>query len=161
MGVYRGIGTTDTLGDVTGATITEEVQVATAGQTVFTLAVNEYTVGAGNLVVFVNGVRQPSTAYTETGTTGELSSTVTFNTAELEAGDQVFFIIGEIVSTSAVVGKLQVPVVTVAELPPASVNIASKYQVTDATATTFASIVAGSGANIVPVYSDGTNWLIG
>lgn len=33
--------------------------------------------------------------------------------------------------------------------------------VTDATATTFASIVAGGGANNVPVYYDGTNWLIG
>jgi hypothetical protein len=33
--------------------------------------------------------------------------------------------------------------------------------VTDATATTFASIVAGGGANNVPVYYDGTNWRIG
>lgn len=33
--------------------------------------------------------------------------------------------------------------------------------VTDANATTFASIVAGGGANKVPVYSDGTNWRIG
>lgn len=33
--------------------------------------------------------------------------------------------------------------------------------VTDATATTFLSVVAGGGANKVPVVSDGTNWLIG
>ena len=33
--------------------------------------------------------------------------------------------------------------------------------VNDATATTFASIVAGGGANPVPIYSDGTNWRIG
>lgn len=33
--------------------------------------------------------------------------------------------------------------------------------VTDANATTFAAIVAGGGANKVPVYSDGTNWRIG
>ena len=33
--------------------------------------------------------------------------------------------------------------------------------VTDANATTFASIVAGGGANGVPVYYDGTNWRIG
>jgi hypothetical protein len=33
--------------------------------------------------------------------------------------------------------------------------------VNDATATTFASVVAGGGANAVPVYSDGTNWRIG
>jgi hypothetical protein len=33
--------------------------------------------------------------------------------------------------------------------------------VTDATAATFGSIVAGGGANRVPVYDDGTNWRIG
>ena len=33
--------------------------------------------------------------------------------------------------------------------------------VTDANATTFASIVAGGGSNNVPVYYDGTNWRIG
>ncbi len=33
--------------------------------------------------------------------------------------------------------------------------------VSDATVTTFASIVAGTGGNKVPVYSDGTNWRIG
>lgn len=33
--------------------------------------------------------------------------------------------------------------------------------VTDANATTFHSVVAGGGTNVVPVYSDGTNWRIG
>jgi hypothetical protein len=33
--------------------------------------------------------------------------------------------------------------------------------VNDANATTFASIVASGGANLVPVYSDGANWRIG
>jgi hypothetical protein len=33
--------------------------------------------------------------------------------------------------------------------------------VTDATVTTFASVVVGGGANKVPVYDDGTNWRIG
>ncbi len=33
--------------------------------------------------------------------------------------------------------------------------------VTDATASTFASTVAGGGAISVPVYSDGTNWKVG
>ena len=33
--------------------------------------------------------------------------------------------------------------------------------VSDATATTFASTVAGSGANDVPVVCDRTNWIIG
>lgn len=52
-------------------------------------------------------------------------------------------------------------VTTVAALPTASENQGARRLVTDATATTFASTVAGGGANIVPVTSDGTNWIIG
>lgn len=33
--------------------------------------------------------------------------------------------------------------------------------VTDATSTTFGSVVAGGGSNGVPVYCDGTDWRIG
>jgi hypothetical protein len=52
------------------------------------------------------------------------------------------------------------PVYTVATLPatPAQGDVA---MVTDATATTFHSVVAGTGSNIVPVFYDGTNWRIG
>lgn len=64
---------------------------------------------------------------------------------------------------AAVVATLLPPlgVSTVANLPAASLNIGNRRIVTDASATTFASIVAGGGANAVPVYSDGTNWRIG
>ena len=52
--------------------------------------------------------------------------------------------------------------VTVAALPAAAtIGAGGKAFVSDATATTFAAIVAGGGANNVPVYSDGTNWRIG
>lgn len=52
--------------------------------------------------------------------------------------------------------------VLVSNLPSASVSGAgARAFVTDATATTFASTVAGGGANNVPVYSDGTDWKIG
>jgi len=51
---------------------------------------------------------------------------------------------------------------TVAGLPTAGTSLKGvKGFVTDATATTFASVVAGTGANAVPVYCDGTNWRIG
>lgn len=51
---------------------------------------------------------------------------------------------------------------TVANLPSASVvGAGARAFVTNANATTFASIVAGGGANKVPVVSDGTNWIIG
>lgn len=51
---------------------------------------------------------------------------------------------------------------TVASLPSASTaGAGARSFVTDASATTFLSTVAGGGANKVPVVSDGTNWLIG
>lgn len=51
---------------------------------------------------------------------------------------------------------------TVASLTAASTaGAGARSFVTDATSTTFASTVAGGGANAVPVYSDGTNWKIG
>lgn len=52
--------------------------------------------------------------------------------------------------------------VTVTNLPSASaVGAGARSMVTDADSTTFAAVVAGGGANTVPVYSDGTNWRIG
>lgn len=71
--------------DIAALTLIEEF-TATASQTLFTLA-NAYTVGINNLSVFVNGVRQDSTAYTETS-----STEVTF-VSGLTAGDSVQFII--------------------------------------------------------------------
>ena len=51
---------------------------------------------------------------------------------------------------------------TVATLPAAgTAGAGARAFVTDANATTFASVVAGGGANKLPVYSDGTNWRIG
>ena len=61
--------------------------------------------------------------------------------------------------------RLFVPVTgatTVAGLPAAATaGAGARAFVTDATVTTFASIVAGGGANAVPVVSTGTNWIIG
>jgi hypothetical protein len=54
------------------------------------------------------------------------------------------------------------PSTTVASLPAAgTAGAGARSLVTDANATTFQSIVAAGGANVVPVYSDGTNWRIG
>lgn len=50
---------------------------------------------------------------------------------------------------------------TVAQLPSATANAGVSYLVTDATAITFNSVVAGGGANIVRVFSNGTTWRIG
>jgi hypothetical protein len=56
---------------------------------------------------------------------------------------------------------VRTPVYTVATLPTAATFARSRAFVSDANATTFASIVAGGGSDFVPVYSDGTNWRIG
>lgn len=57
---------------------------------------------------------------------------------------------------------LKFAVYTVANLPSASTTgVGGRAFVTDATATTFDSIVAGSGTNKVPVFSDGSVWRIG
>lgn len=60
------------------------------------------------------------------------------------------------------VTRSQLTASAASSLPTATpANLGGRYLVVDATATTFASIVAGGGANTVPVYSDGTNWRIG
>ena len=58
---------------------------------------------------------------------------------------------------------VRIPGVTlVASLPSAStVGAGARAMVTNANATTFHSVVAGGGANVVPVFSDGTDWRIG
>lgn len=53
-------------------------------------------------------------------------------------------------------------VVTVDQLPPATrMNTGWSYMVTDSSVTTFWNVVAGGGANTVPVTSDGINWRVG
>jgi hypothetical protein len=61
-----------------------------------------------------------------------------------------------------VVGAVRHSTFTVATLPAAgTAGAGTRAMVTDANATTFHSIVAGGGSNVVPVFSDGTNWRIG
>lgn len=65
-------------------------------------------------------------------------------------------------SITAGVKYVNTGVLTVATLPAAATaGAGARAFVSDANATTFASVVAAGGANGVPVYSDGTNWRIG
>jgi len=77
------------------ATSIKEIQTATASQTVFNLT-NTYSPGAGSLNIFINGVRQFPSAFTETNTT-----TVTFSSG-LSNGDVVLFEIGKITTANTV-----------------------------------------------------------
>jgi len=65
-----------------------ERQVATAGQTAFTLT-NSYVVGTNGITVYVNGILQTIAEYVETS-----NSVITFNTS-LTAGDNVDFYVGQ------------------------------------------------------------------
>ena len=57
---------------------------------------------------------------------------------------------------------VKVAPVTVASLPSAAVaGAGARAMVSNANATTFNSVVAGGGANIVPVFSDGLAWRVG
>jgi len=59
-------------------------------------------------------------------------------------------------------GYLQLNRTTVSALPACNSGAeGARMSVNDATATTFASIVVGGGSNHVPVYCNGTNWVIG
>lgn len=67
----------------------------------------------------------------------------------------------EIVVSTA---PLRLPVLTVSTLPLAASAGAARAFVSDSNvvaAGNFGAVVAGGGANTVPVYSDGTNWRIG
>jgi hypothetical protein len=69
-------------------------------------------------------------------------------------------IIGQLSTSAGVIPPTTV--YTVSTLPSAATSgVGARSFVSDANATTFASIVAAGGANKVPVYSDGTNWRIG
>jgi hypothetical protein len=50
----------------------------------------------------------------------------------------------------------------VADLPiTAATSVGARAFVTNSSVTTFNTIVAGGGANKVPVFFDGTNWRVG
>ena len=60
------------------------------------------------------------------------------------------------------INTISFTVYIVATLPSAvTLGAGTRAFVSDANATTFASIVAGGGSDTVPVYSDGTDWRIG
>ena len=52
------------------------------------------------------------------------------------------------------------PVVT-QQMRSADPEVANFIETTDATGPTFGATVVGGGAVFVPVYSDGTNWIVG
>jgi hypothetical protein len=71
-------------------------------------------------------------------------------------------VLGEILVALEALAPTTIGVTTVAGLPTAAAaGQGARRLVTDANATTFASVVVGGGSNVVPVYSDAADWRIG
>ena len=129
---------------------TIEAQVATAGQTVFTLT-TPYVVGTNNLNVYVNGIRQR--AYTET------SNTVVTFASGLTAGAVVEFIVVNPLANGASAGVISYdPQWTGATIANVGAKLRRAYDVmdrgavndktTDNTASILAAAIAASAAGI-------------
>lgn len=89
--------------------------------------------------------------YNDAGTYQDSPFTITRSTGNITIANDL-----------TVSGTAKTTATTVGSLPSASsAGAGARSFVTDANATTFASIVAAGGSNGVPVYSDGTNWRIG
>ncbi len=58
-------------------------------------------------------------------------------------------------------GVIQRQGYTAAELGAITPTACATAFCTDSSVTTFRSVVAGGGANVVPVFGDGTNWRVG
>jgi hypothetical protein len=70
------------------------------------------------------------------------------------------FSVTDQVAPSPLIAAAELPTTTVAALPAAASNTGARAIVTDATSPTLGSTVAGSGAVIAEVMSDGTNWKV-
>lgn len=61
-----------------------------------------------------------------------------------------------------VCNSVQTTPTTYSQLPTATnAGAGTRAFITDGSTATFGATVAGGGANIVPIYSDGTNWKVG
>ena len=143
-------------GNSTSVEIDRYQYTATGVQTAFAGPddnTNTLNIDPAVAIVFLNGVLLNSTDdYTANNNTVTLT--------ESTVAEDVLVVINPLVTIAGSIIKTT-PVV-VSNLPNATVSgMGARAFVSDATSTTFASTVAGGGANKVPVYSDGTDWLIG
>lgn len=103
--------------------------------------------GSGNRITWGSSTSDPTGANADTGLARKAAKIVEVNNGTS----------GTYAGTAFTTGAQ-----TVAQLPAAgTAGAGARSFVTDANATTYASVVAGGGANTVPVYCDGTNWRIG
>lgn len=128
----------------------QEIQTATAGQTVFTLTSISYVPGTNNLAVYVDGVNQycqgSSYSYVETD-----STTVTF-VSGLTAGSVVKFVTNEFVSGAPSSGT----VTSVGLSMPAQFSVTNSPVTTNGTLTASWASQTGNYVLAAPNGSSGT-----
>jgi hypothetical protein len=160
-------GTTIGQVDSTGVRFTRIGSTSGLGDFYITRTLNEcqLTINANNIN---NGVVAATTGFyvgAASGyywSSGAIPSSAPVDTALVRDSANVIAVTNGFTGT----GYLKQTPVLVGDLPAAAtVGAGTRGFVSDATATTFASVVTGSGtastAGTVPVYSDGTDWRIG
>lgn len=134
------------LGHQAGDAVSTGAQNVLIGASAGSSGTNDLTTGSNNILIGYNAAASSAT----------VSNEITLGNASITS----FRIPGITLTFS--VKYFNNGTLTVATLPAAATaGAGARAFVTDANATTFASVVAGGGANGVPVYSDGTNWRIG
>lgn len=107
----------------------------------------------GSFVAFSNSI--PLFFYPETKANIE-AGTITGSVTALQMTGTTAVFGGSITATTLV----NLGTYTVGTLPSASANSGALAQVTDSNSATNGNTVAGGGSNRVPVFSNGTNWII-
>ena len=162
-------------GTITGSLRGDFYQNTTAGDTYQCFAVGPCTaVAAGNWVK-INGTGGGGAGTVTVVGAGNLTSTAIvtgggLQTAQTPSTTATMDTSGNISTPGTLSvgaggsspGTMFLNKTTVSGLPTCNAGAeGTRASVTDATATTFLSIVAGTGGNHVPVYCNGTNWVIG
>lgn len=136
-------------------TITDTTSSGTVAQ-VFQSQISQQGIAASNPVTYTKAVLLHVGLPPVAGTNVTITSGYSLDVAGAVLLESTLNVSAAITGATTIASH----VYTVGTLP--TVGTAGRRAfVSDATATTFASIVAGTGANRVPVYDDGTNWRIG
>lgn len=166
-GTNTGDQTITLTGDVTGAGVGSfAATVGKIGGQAVSLAGSLTTAGAFASTFTMTGVTAVTfptsgTLATLTGTEAMSNKTITSSSVNGTPIGAATPSTGKFTTLEST-GYVKSASTTVAGLPAAATaGFGARLAVSDATATTFLSVVAGGGANKVPVMSDGVNWVIG
>ena len=115
--------------------------------------------GSGNVGIGTTSPSARTHIVTSAATKGLIVQGAASQTANLQEWQNSA---GTALASVDAAGNIKTTALTVANLTAAATaGAGARAFVSDSNATTFAAVVAGGGANGVPVYSDGTNWRIG